>query len=181
MDTDGNVIDTNTSGIGYKDLESIAEISEGSLSRHPSIFMPPKEMYNSWKDVRAYQIDSIWPRHLKESIGTNSVPEEVADWLMNNLKITFATYCILPYVRNAKEISGIAVEEPPMEAYAFLDSIDYSPDVFLKTNMLISPRNLLQQILKYPCGGMEPIGEMPVDRWQDMVSRKRQPAMKERP
>ena len=181
MDTDGNIIDVNASGLGLNDLENIAGISEGSLSRHPSIFMPHKEMYNSWKDVRAYQIDSIWPRYLKESIGTNSVPEEVADWLMNNLKITFATYCILPYVRNAKEISGIAVEEPPMEAYAFLDSIDYSPDVFLKTNMLISPRNLLQQILKYPCGGMKPIGEMPVDRWQDMVSRKLQPAMKERP
>ncbi len=181
MDTDGNVIDANASGLELKDLESIAGIGEGSISRHPSMFMPPKEMYNSWKDVRAYQIDSIWPRYQKESIGTNSVPEEVADWLMNNLKITFATYCILPYVRNAKELSGIAVEEPPMETYAFLDSIDYSPDVFLKTNMLISPRNFLQQILKYPCGGMESIGEMPVDRWQNMVSRKLQPAMKERP
>lgn len=66
MDTDGNVIDVNASGLGLNDLENIAEISEGSLSRHPSLFVPPKEMYNSWEDVRAYQIDSIWPRYQKE-------------------------------------------------------------------------------------------------------------------
>lgn len=181
MSEDGSILSVDYREMDLSKWLNVSEISANSVSANPFMFMPPNEMYNSWKDVRAYQIDSIWPRYLKESIGTNSVPEEVADWLMNNLKITFATYCILPYVRNAKEISGIAVEEPPMEAYAFLDSIDYSPDVFLKTNMLISPRNLLQQILKYPCGGMEPIGEMPVDRWQDMVSRKLQPAMKERP
>lgn len=68
-----------------------------------------------------------------------------------------------------------------MEAYTFLDSIDYSPDVFLKTNMLISTRSFLKAILDYPCSEVDKIEEMPIAQWEDVLSRKLEPAIKASP
>lgn len=139
---DGSIQSVNYTELSEDKLVSIADITSNSVSANPFMFFPPDlTLYDSWKDIRSFQINSVWPTYLKESIGTASIPEEMEDWIMNNLKITFATYCILPYVKRVKETIGLIVPEPPMEAYTFLDSIDYSPDVFLKTNMLISPRS----------------------------------------
>ena len=68
-----------------------------------------------------------------------------------------------------------------MGAYSFLDSIDYSPEVLLKYTTMIPVRYLLEGILAYPEGGLEEIGETPIQKWQERISHKLEPAMKVRP
>ena len=55
-----------------------------------------------------------------------------------------------------------------MGAYSFLDSIDYSPEVLLKYTTMIPVRYLLEGILAYPEGGLEEIGETPIQKWQEI-------------
>ncbi len=183
MSEDGTLFSVDYQELDMQKWANVSCILSGSVTVNPFMFVPKnKDLYNeSWKAVRSYQIDSIWPQYQKEALGKYSIPEEVSDWLMNDLKIAFASYCILPYVKNADELAGLKVDEPPMEAYTFLDSIDYSPDVFLKTNTLMSIGWLLQSILDYAGGGFERIGETPVAQWEEMADRKLEPAMKERP
>ena len=183
MSTDGTVTDVFANDMGISDWGNIAGVAQGAISLYltaPLFYQSNDELHRSWKKMQSYRVDSIWPKYLKEAIGEYTIPAEANDWMVNNIKTVFASGCILPYTKLAA-FNNIVVEEPPMEAYTFLDSIDYSPDVFLKTNMLISPRSFLTQILDYPCGGFDKIGDMPVDQWEDMVSRKLEPAMKTRP
>lgn len=183
MSADGTVIDIFANDMGISEWENIAGVAEGAMSLYltaPLFYRSDDELHRSWRRMQTYRVDSIWPKYLKAAIGEYTIPAGVNDWMVNNLKTVFASSCILPYTKLAA-FNNIVVEEPPMEAYTFLDSIDYSPDVFLKTNMLISPRAFLAQILNYPCGGFDKIGDMPVGQWEDMVSRKLEPAMKTRP
>lgn len=75
----------------------------------------------------------------------------------------------------------ITVEEPPIESYSFLDSIDFSPDIFLLGYPLMTLRYFLNNILRDIDGGLEDIGERPVKEWKEYMDRKLAPAMEERP
>ena len=68
-----------------------------------------------------------------------------------------------------------------MSSYNFLDSIDYSPNVFLLYPTAIPNRWLLYDMLRFIDGGLEDIGERPVKKWKEYMDRKLAPAMEERP
>ena len=166
-----------------EEWQTIAGYIQGALNTLlPDFIATDITLYEkSWQDVRKNQYDIVWPRILNKVNSYAPIPESAKDWVMNNIKLRFASQGIIPYTGVYNMITGKSVEEPPMEAYSYLDSIDYSPEIFLTKSMLMSQRNFLSNLLRYPCGGFEAIGETPVKEWQEKLSDWLAPAMKERP
>ena len=170
-------------GLNMSEWMDIATISVSSASTNPFKYLPKdKTLYRkSWEAVREYQQDSIWPRYFSECTSQAKIPKGAENWVKNSLKSTFASRCIVPYVYNAESLAGIKIDEPPMSSYNFLDSIDYSPNVFLLYPTAIPNRWLLYDMLRFIDGGLEDIGERPVKEWKEYMDRKLAPAMEERP
>ena len=176
-----NILDPNRPTA--KDLYDIGRIMMEQVGLFPPHFAPTdKSLYDvSWEAVRKNQYDSVWPRFIESVIGGVEIPESEKSWVMNNLKCRFAARSICEYTRTAKIVTGKEYEEPPMEAYTYLDSIDYSPNIFLSKTFYMSQRPFLSSLLKRVGGGFEAIGETPVNEWQEKLSEWLAPAMKERP
>ena len=183
LSKDGRILNCDYPQGDIKEWMDIAAVGYNSEMVDPSVFVPRKKsLYDkSWQEVTDNMVNSLWPEFLKQSIETITLPSFAEDWVVNTLKKRFASSCILPYVRNADMLLGKSVTEPPMEAYYFLDSINYSPDIFLKNEMNFPQAWFLGSILKYPDGGLNDIGETPVAQWQEYAYKKLAPAMKERP
>ena len=166
-----------------KELWDIDMIMINQVGTFQPKFAPTdKSLYDvSWQAVRKNQYDSVWPRFIESVVGEVEIPESEKPWVMNNLKCRFAARSICEYTRTAEIVTGKKYEEPPMEAYTYLDSIDYSPNVFLMKTLIMSQRPFLSSLLKYAGGGFEAIGETPVKVWQEKLSEWLAPAMKERP
>ena len=169
-------------GYTMEDWDNIGNAVRNALAVNQFMFYTRNRgLYRtSWRHVVKAQSDSIWPLFLKESLGECTIPEHARDWVMNSLKMRFASQCVIPYVERAK-VYNINVAEPPMEAYTFLDSIDYNPDVFLLAHPMSPQRLFISNIMRFIDGGLEDIGERPVAEWKAYMDRKLAPAMKERP
>ena len=184
MTTDGRIFDIKyLEGPTLSDWMTLANITQEALLAEPYVFVPEdKSLYKSWMAVRDDEMKSLWPRFYAKCTSQHQIPADMSGWVDNNLKSYFASQCVLPYAINAKEYCGVTVDEPPMGAYSFLDSIDYSADVFLLSDMMLSSRRkLLEGILVYPCGGLEKIGETTVAEWQKTIGDKLSPAIKDCP
>ncbi len=186
----------NSQGLSGLDLRVIGEIfTQGFLYDLPHMLVSENQqkMYeDSWEEVRKIEMDSILPRYLESSIYRcktlsndefyfrgMGIPKTAERWVMNDLKIAFAVDEILPYVHRAKVALGRKVADPPMEAYSFLDSINFTPDLFLMTSTDLPQRYILERILKIPGSGIEEIGETPVAKWQKELKQILAPAIKE--
>ncbi|MDE7111470.1 MAG: redoxin domain-containing protein [Muribaculaceae bacterium] len=170
----------------YMDMNkwmTTSSISEAALSCNPFMFVPEDiSLYQKgWEAVTDYKMTEIWPKFQQNILKDNTVPEEAADWLLNNLKIRFATQCVLTYTLGAKILANLDVEEPPMAAYSFLDSINYAPEVLLKNTTMMPVRDLFNAILRYPEGGLPPIGDLSIHKWQTEIDSKLSQAMQTRP
>ena len=176
-----NIIDENQPST--VDWWNVYDVMLNAYSMFSYLFAPTdKALYDvSWQEVRKNQYEKVFPRMMEKVQSDCSIPESAKKWLINNLKWRFAISAILQYTYVAKEVTDKDYAEPPMEAYSYLDSIDYSPDVFLMKTVIISPRIFLNSLLKYPCGGFEAIRETPVKEWKEKLSEWLAPAMKERP
>lgn len=165
------------------DWMSIARVGYNSQMVDPSIFMPTDTtLYDkSWEAVIDNMVNTRWPEFLKKCTGNITLPPFAENWVVNSLKKQFASSSILLYVRNADRWLSKQVASPPMEAYSFLDSINYNPDIFLKNEMNFPQSWFLGNILKYPDGGFDSIGETPVAQWKEYADKKLAPAMSERP
>lgn len=186
MSVEGFPIDLSyhdASGMQVRDWMSASRIFEEGIAINPPRYISQdSEIYKQpWKEVRAYETDTLWPRYLQQTLGSLTLPPAGASWMMNNLRTVFAVDCILPYQRYAAEVAHAEVQAPPMEAYTYLDSLDYSPDIYLLNNMNLSQRVLPSRILDVPAGDFGEIGNMPLELWRESVSRKMEPAMKETP
>ncbi len=166
--------------IRMEDWFACNEIGWEVLTMYPPLAIV-KELYEGpWKNLRDYEANELWPMYEKKTFKGNFVSGSMIEWLRNNVKSRFATNYVLPCVENAKKNAGVDIAEPPMEAYSFLDSINYSPDVFLKTTMQLPIMPLLSGILAYAGGGLESIGERKVRDWEDYAYKKLRPAIRER-
>lgn len=169
-------------GYSLEDWIAIGNAAKNANSINPFIYIPKdRNLYNkSWKAVREYQVETAFPRFMQESLDDQNIPEIAEKWMMNDLKRFFTSQCILLYTYRANMVN-IKPEEPPVESYSFLDSIDYTPDVFLLNYNTLSMRYFLSNFLKCIDGGLEDIGERPVKEWKEYMDRKLAPAMEERP
>lgn len=128
----------------------------------------PKQKYADWRDVRNFEVDTLWPRNLAATKLSPGLPV----WVENSLRCRFAAMVSIPYTKAAENIYGMEVAEPPMESYTFLDSISYTEDTFLKKSLYTGLKSFLYALLRFPEGGFEPIGDTPVDEWQDIARLK---------
>lgn len=167
-------------GMSFKDWLTTSEMYVRFLMGQQSspYYDVPADKYGSWSDVREYELNKMLPYQINYALDGKEIPAPVHDLLINNMKIRFASIQVIPYVP-AADRRGITVEAPPMEAYTFLDSIDYNPDVFLRHMPQAGLKPFLYTLLRFPGGGFERIGEMPVKDWKDMAREKLRPAMAE--
>lgn len=145
--------------------------------RYP-VSAAPAELYKSWEDVRKFEMEELLPNTLQLTFGNVKVPERAMPWLRNRVLARFASQVTIPYTAAAKRENRIDVEEPPMEAYTFLDSIDYS-DILLKNTHMSGLKPFLYTLLRFPEGGFEKIGETPVNVWKEKAAAKLSRAIKE--
>ncbi len=136
----------------------------------------PDSLYSDWRKVIDYENNTLWPARLKNALDGKEIPENTKGWLVNQLRCRFAAHYALPYVAEAKKINHIDVEEPPMEAYTFLRTIDFSP-ILLTYHPASGPRSMLYALLRFPGGGFDKIGDTPVKQWQETVRAKLKPTL----
>lgn len=135
----------------------------------------PKSLYSDWRKVREYELDEILPSSfdaINDQMGSIDLPR----WFTNSLKIRFASLRYIPYTASAERFHLISVPEPPMEAYNWLDSLDYSPEM-LKHLPFVGIKPFLSTLLRFPCGGLNLIGETPVDQWEEYAAATLKPAI----
>lgn len=169
--------------IEYQELSlenwmDIGATAMNTTTANPFMFVPSdKSLYDSWESIRNWQSESAWPKYFAHAIDGRVLPESEKAWIENNVKKAFAAYCVLRTAKNAEELADKYISEPPMEAYSFLDSIDYSPDIFLKQDLVFPMGWFLGSILEYPCAGKDSIGETNVAEWKADISKALQPAI----
>lgn len=183
FNANGGIQDAQYSYMDLNKWMNISSISEAALSCNPFMFVPEDlSLYKKgWESVTDYKMTEIWQKFQQGILKDHTVPEEAADWVLNNLRIRFVTQCILTYTLGAKMLANLDIEEPPMAAYSFLDSINYAPDVLLRYTTMMPVRDLFNAILRYPEGGLPPIGELSIRSWQTEIDSKLSQAMKSRP
>lgn len=128
----------------------------------------PDSLYSSWQKVIKFETDSLWPKTMKYALDGGQIPESVQPWFENNLKCYFASNSILPYKQKAERYNNLTVDNPPIEACTFLDSIDYSAKI-LKHHPICGLRPFLYNILRFVDGGLMKINDTPIDIWQKEV------------
>lgn len=179
-------VDSAYNYIGYEstDPDAMSPMEWSQLTKAFLSFMSytgcvaPDSTYRSWHSVRDFELNTQWPSGLKQALDEYPLPDDVGDWFINSLKCRFAAVDILPYVKKAERYNKLKVDEPPMEAYTYLDSIDCSPTL-LKYLPLGGLKSFLYALLRFPGGGFGSIGDMPVAQWQADVRAKLRPAMSE--
>ena len=140
---------------------------------HPEV---PGSLYESWQKVRDYEENILFPTELKEAFESDTIPSDIPDWFVNSMKARFASIQTIPYVKAAERFHGLQLDEPPMESYSFLNSIDYS-DTFLKRLPVTGLKSFLYALLRFPEGGFGKIGDTPVKEWQETAKEKMKPAI----
>lgn len=136
----------------------------------------PDSAYQSWEKVRDYQLNTMLQGQLNDAIDNRQIPEYAQPWFLNSLKCRFAAVEILPYVKGAERMNGIAVDEPSMEAYTFLNEIDYSSNL-LKRLPYTGLKSFIYALLRFPDGGFDKIGDTEIAVWQNEVAKKLSPAL----
>lgn len=127
----------------------------------------PTEAYDDWRKVRKFEED-MWLSILEKG----EYSDETEDWVINDLKMLFSAYNTLYYSRRAELSNHIKVDEPPLEAYTFLNTIDYSP-VMLRQYPYFNPLgDFLLGILRVQAFGIESIGETGIDEWKSDICKK---------
>ena len=76
--------------------------AENARSCNPFVYTPSDTSlyHQGWQAVSNYKVSDAWPKQMQSALKECPMPEEIADWLTNNIKIYFAYQCILPYKNN---------------------------------------------------------------------------------
>lgn len=174
FDNDGNIVDIISDHAGKG--ESPIELS--SLGRTFWQFIEtdkynnvPDSLFNDWHKVRDYVINVMLKKDLA-SIQEENLP----DWFINSLMIRFASLNYTPYTAIAQRQNSMTVEEPPVEAYSWLSTIDDSP-MMLRHLPYVGLKPYFSTILRFVGGGLKPIGEQPVAEWKNYAAEYLRPAI----
>ena len=166
---------SDTAALTAEDWQRLSSIYMRFVAPEVVGVVPP-QMYDSWEKVRHYENTVIYPKLLDYATEGEGIPENAPNWFVNSLKCRFASVDVIPYVKAAERIHSLAVDEPPMKSYAFLDSIDYSP-VFLTRLPFTGLKSFLYALLRFPEGGFGVIGDTPVAEWQSAAREQMLPAI----
>ena len=181
LSDDGYIQSVACDNYDMQGLISLAVIPQRALDINSYSYVAGAPYGNGWKAVSEYLSTESWPKFLNATMSECPLPESARSWLTNNIKVFFTYQYILNQKKLAHDFGRIDDCQAPMEAYEFLDSIDYRPNILLKYSTMLPLRYLFEFILKDMDGGMEAIGETPVNDWQSMVDKQLTKAMKSRP
>lgn len=166
--------------LSLKDWLNFSMITQKAMDLNfvMSMKQNPKKLTGDWQEDMKFVTDSLWPQYKTECLQEGEMSEAGQPMLINNLKMLFAAQLVTRYVDDLQRNNVKLASPPPLEAYAFLDSIDYSPDILLLNSMLFSQRDFWSEILCFTAKDYEAIGETPVKKWKEAVSRHLSPAIK---
>lgn len=177
LDSVGSVIDYKSNSCDSMTIYEWSELSDIFANFISDwTYHVPDSAYQSWEQVRDYQLNTMLPGQLNDAFEHRRIPEYARPWFLNSLKCRFAAVEILPYVKGAERMNGLDVDEPPMEAYAFLNEIDYSSNI-LKRLPYTGLKSFVYALLRFPAGGFDKIGDMDIAEWQNNVANKLSPAL----
>lgn len=177
LDSVGSIVDyhsNSSDSLTIYEWSTLSDIFANFIS--DMSYCVPDSAYQSWRHVRDYQLNTMLPGQFKDAIGNRQIPEYAKPWFLNSLKCRFAAIEILPYVKAAERMNGIVVDEPPMEAYAFLNDIDYSSNL-LKRLPYTGLKSFIYALLRFPDGGFDKIGDMDIAEWESRVAKRLSPAL----
>ena len=177
LDSDGSIVDyhsNSSDSMTIYEWSALSDIFSNFISDWS--YCVPDSAYQLWEQVRDYQLNTMLPGQLNDAFGNRQIPEYAKPWFLNSLKCRFAAIEILPYVKAAERMNGIVVDEPPMEAYTFLNEIDYSSNL-LKRLPYTGLKSFIYALLRFPDGGFDKIGDTDIAEWEDRVAKKLSPAL----
>ena len=177
LDSTGGIIDyqsNSSDSLTIDEWATLSDIYANFISDWN--YRVPNSAYQSWEQVRDYQLNTMLPGQLNDAFDSRQIPEYAKPWFMNSLKCRFAAIEILPYVKGAERMNGIVVDEPPMEAYTYLNEIDCS-SILLKRLPYSGLKSFIYALLRFPAGGFEKIGDMRIAEWEKEVAEKLSPAL----
>ncbi len=181
LDQDGQLISITNRNLAAYSTDEWAEINRVAVNFYANARLGvPDSLYTSWEKVRQYELETLLQENMKMAFADTNVPKNAIPILRNNVLIRFASLQLIPYVKVAERLNNLKVENPPIEAYEFLDSIDYS-DVFLTKLPYCGLKPFLYALLRFPAGGFNTIGETPVKEWKQTARQKLAKAMKNPP
>lgn len=177
LDSAGSIVDyhsNSSDSLSVYEWSALSDIFSNFISDWN--YHVPDSAYQSWKQVRDYQLNTMFPGQLNDAIGNRQIPEYAKPWFLNSLKCRFAAIEILPYVKAAERMNGLVIDEPPMEAYTFLNEIDYSSNL-LKRLPYTGLKSFIYALLRFPDGGFDKIGDMDIAEWENNVAKRLSPAL----
>ncbi len=166
---------SDKNALTFEDWLTLNTIFMRSISLESTVGIPT-QLYDSWEQVRDFEKNIQFPKMLAFALDGKELPVNTPDWFMNSLKSIYAARNTIPYTKKAEQCSGIIVEEPPMESYSFLDSIDYSPALLMRLPYN-GMKSFIYALLRFPEGGFGKIGDEPVAQWQARAKEKILPAI----
>ena len=177
LDSEGGIVDYHSNScdsLTIYEWSTLSDIFANFIS--DMNYCVPDSAYQSWEQVRDYQLNTMLPGQLNNAFDNREIAEYAKPWFLNSLKCRFAAVEILPYVKGAERMNGIAVDEPPMKAYTFLNEIDYSSNL-LKRLPYTGLKSFIYALLRFPERGFDRIGETNIAEWQNKVAKKLSPAL----
>lgn len=157
LDSVGSIVDyhsNSSDSLNIYEWSALSDIFANFIS--DMSYCVPDSAYQSCEQVREFQLDTMLPGLLDNAFGNRQIPEYAKPWFLNSLKCRFAAIEILPYVKAAERMNGIAVDEPPMEAYTFLNEIDCSSNL-LRRLPYTGLKSFIYALLRFPDGGFDKI------------------------
>ncbi len=157
--------------IEYKgvDEEDIVDINDGKpflYTSHPmyqTTPLVPGTEYPGWNALVDYQQNTLWPSMVEAA----SKSCDIKPWVLNSMKMLFSSGWLLQHKETVKKFYKVEGEEPPVEAYTFLNEIDYSDIMLMQTPSYNMLRSFLNRFLALESFGIPAIGDTDIEEWRE--------------
>lgn len=161
-----SIVDNSTLRLSPQQLNAVFEL----FDKYDKLaFLPLTKHLNSAEEGLRF-IELVWKEKYLPQIDSLNIDSTEYPAVVNNLKWRFLARHYAAISRKAEDY-GIKGLNCPFSEYSFLNSIDYSP--LLLNNLNFSGmRPLIYNLLRFPDGGFEKIGDTQVQQWQSEANAK---------
>lgn len=169
--TDGITVKRHTGGTGLVDSSG----KMGHILDAGGAGLGSKEIYEDCFKFRAWEIDSLIPYNIEQTLKGLELQPAERQWLTNEVTRRRFAGRLLCYEEIARTFGldfvaadTTKIQAPPTEYYSFLNSLDYSPMLLdeMLPDLRIFTNRLLDRLQ------IAPIADTPVAEWQADASAK---------
>ncbi len=162
-------------GLAPDDALAVLEMWDRFADGQPPLADP--EAYSSPERYIRYERDSLIPAYVEYLTEGIAMDEKWQDWFVNTFKYAYCDGRLMFYNQDARDRYGLNVGVPGIEFYNFLNDIDLD-DRMLITIFPGEPLTMFKRILTMIPAGVNPIGDTPVEEWQEETRQKLKGALK---